>query len=58
MRLKIVVLTFVLKWGLRALSPVAHALGKSLPGTLPVFVPPKVEMWEDKDIYGCTSWRR
>jgi hypothetical protein len=40
---KIRLLSFALKWSLRFASLFAHALGRSLPGPLPVFVPPKVD---------------
>jgi hypothetical protein len=39
---RIAILTFILKWGLRALSPVARALGRSLPGPLPVHTIPEI----------------
>ena len=60
-RIKVAVLTWLLGMLLAAAKPVAHALGRRLPGPLPVFVPPEVDLTDLQDderaLYGCTRWR-
>jgi hypothetical protein len=48
-RFQIRLLSFILKYGLRLMKHVAIALGKLLPGPLPVFTPPPVDPADMED---------
>ena len=60
-QIEVAVLTLACRLLLAAAKPAVHALGRRLPGPLPVFVPPEVDSADLQDderaLYGCTRWR-
>jgi hypothetical protein len=63
---EVMLLSFALKWVLRFTAALTRALGRRLPGPLPVAIWPEIDpndLPEEGDIYavgivGCTAWRK